>query len=433
MLGALLADGSLIWRVDRLVAPASFYLDSHQAIYKACVDLAADNTEIDLVTVTDALRRADKLETAGGVAYISGLADELPDVANVEHYARIVAEHAARRLVIDTARQMAQAAVRGAEKAAVIAEHAVDTLLGLPAPDDGHAPELVGSILKRHLEDAEARRKDGREVVEGIRTGLASLDAVLHPMAAGQLIIMAAATGIGKTSLALQIAGHASVSQGKRVLFLSLEMSKTDVAHRAAAQLSRVPSGVIQRASFSREDWGSMATTTDLLLDRPFRVADYADLTLAKINNLVRREQRAAGLDMLIVDYLQLISPPGRSSESRAAEVAQFSRGLKRLSGVHGIPVLALAQLNRGYDHRRGGEDDEGEGRIVLPQLSDLRESGAIEQDADAVIFLARRMSTEGPVGRDAKLLLAKQRGGRAGVVISLVWAPDIQLLEEAA
>ena len=428
VLGACLADPSCYWRAAEIVGGEHFYDEPNRHVFQAMADLASSNVEIDLLTVTDRMSAAGTLKAAGGTAYVASLADGLPDPANVEHYARIVREHANRRDLMEIGRQLYDSAQRGAQPPQEIGEVAVNAILrttDVGATDDAGD---MGDILAEVLKDAEQRKCEGKGLT-GWRTGVPGIDAVMKPMRPGQLITIGGGTGTGKTSLALQIAGNV-VRAGGSVYYATLEMLKGEVTTRFAAQQVAVGSTMIELFSFAADELQRLLGLQDYLQERPRAWVDgYRAMTLARLQARAKaRKQRWGGLDLLIVDYLQLMLVTGKA-DNRTGEVSQITRGLKVLAGTDqlNVPVLALSQLSRDYDRRAPGS-----GPPSLPRKYDLRESGSIEQDSDVVLLLHRDTRPEATPEerREAKVVVAKQRSGREAEIVNLLWHPDWQSFE---
>jgi replicative DNA helicase len=405
VLGALLLNNDAIDYVADLLTAGDFYSAAHRRIYAAIAALLADGKRADVVTLRAVLERSDDLAAVGGLEYLGQLLEAVPTSKGVANYARIVRDrrlerdlHAAGQRLVELASDARPIAERLDQAQAVVlalSETAVS----------GEAP-TIGELLPALIERIEKRQQDDA-TLPGISTGLHDLDARLGGLHAGQLIVIAGRPGMGKSVLGAQIAEHLAIVDGHATAIFSLEMDRDELTERAlvrAAKLDadRVRTGKLQRA----EDWDALTMAVGKLHHAPIRIDDSAGATVGQIRAKARRLARQHGLRLVVVDYLQLMDGEG---ESRAEQVSTLSRGLKLLAKELRVPVIALSQLNRKCEERTNKR----------PQLSDLREGGSIEQDADVVIFLYRDevydelTQAKGVV----ELNIAKQRMGRTGTV----------------
>ncbi|MGE5236651.1 MAG: replicative DNA helicase [Acidobacteriota bacterium] len=420
VLGAVLADGNCFYRVVDIVGAEDFYSDAHRAIFAAFAQLAQDNRDIDLVTAADLLGRSGSLEAAGGVAYLSGLADDLPDPANVEHYANIVRERSVKRELLKISQELMATCARDEGDAMDALDGAESQILAIAERAMRGTFKAIGALVKdevRHIE-AIAHQK---APYTGIETGFRRLDELTSGLQRQELIILAARPGVGKTAMALNIAAHAALRNKLKVAVFSLEMSGQALVRRLLAAEARINIRRLTRGLLSKSvdsgdaragasDWKRLAEAADRLSDTELWIDDTAGLSVLELRGKCRRLQMEHGLDLVIVDYLQLMSS-GMRAENRTQEVSAISRGLKAIAKQLNVPLLSLSQLSR-QPERRGADQ--------RPQLSDLRESGSIEQDADVVVFINRktRAVTAADAGEEeedlrlAEVVIAKQRNG---------------------
>ncbi len=407
ILGAILLDDKAIHSAVETLRKEDFYLESHRRIFEKMFTLTADGTAVDLVTLKNELQRSDELESAGGAAYLASLTDGLPRAVNIEHYAQIVKEKATLRRMIQISNEIMTRSYQDEETAYEILgdiEKAVFEIANRQF-QTGFAPiePLVSSVYK-HIEEV-ANRKS---LITGVETGFAELDkmtAGLHP---SDLIIVAARPGLGKTSLCLNIAQFVALKKRQSVGVFSLEMSKEQLVKRLLCAEAEVDSHKVNTGFLNKEDWIKLGRAAGLLSQSKMFIDDTAGMSITEMRAKARRLSLEHGLDLLIVDYLQLMSGSSQRIENRTQEISQISRGLKALAKEINVPVLAISQLNRAIEARRGDH---------RPQLSDLRESGSIEQDADIVMFIYREDAlnpTEENSGV-AEIIVGKARNGPTG------------------
>ena len=409
VLGALLIDRDAIVEVADFLRAEDFYRPANGSIFAAVLDLYERREPIDIVTVAETLERAGQLETIGGRTYLSSLANQTPTAVHAVPYGRIVERKAVLRNLISAAGRIAGI---GYEDPAEIQE-AID-----------RAERELFSVSQRRVVDGFSRlsrllhdaydRLDylhaHRGEISGIRTGFADLDALTTGLQKSDLVVVAARPSVGKTSFALNIAEHAAVQDGKSVGVFSLEMSKEQLVLRLLSSVSIIDSQRLRSGFLEELDFARFAPAMNALSEAPMYIDDTPSISTMELRTKARRLQAESGLDLVIVDYLQLMQATTTSRDAnRVQEVSEISRGLKALARELSVPVIALSQLSRQPEMRESRE----------PRLSDLRESGAIEQDADLVLFLWRdkdRPAEEGDVdGEVIKLKLAKHRNGPTG------------------
>jgi replicative DNA helicase len=372
----------------------------------AAESLQKQGSAIDMVTMRQELSRLDLLERAGGAAYLTSLTDGMPRAVNIEHYAQIVKEKSTLRHIIQTSNEAMARAYQGEEKSSEILTDMESNLFAIAAREadgKGFLPiEPIVSQVFREIEECVSRKS----LIDGIPTGFTELDRITGGLHSGELIVVAARPGVGKTSLALNIATSAAGKPGKRVGIFSLEMSRSAVTKRMILAEAEVDRYKARSGYLNSEDWFRISAAAGKISQLPIYIEDSHDVTVLKLQARAHQLKRKVGLDLLVVDYMQLLDG-GKKTENRTQEISQISRSLKHLAKALGVPVIALSQLNREIEKRKGGR----------PQLSDLRESGSIEQDADVVIFIHREDAFN-PTHESngiAEIIIGKQRDGETG------------------
>jgi replicative DNA helicase len=425
ILGAILLDNHALNAAIEKIRSEDFFLSQHRQIFERMIQLGEKQQAIDVVTLMEDLSRRGELEAAGGIAYLSQLADGLPRVTNVEHYARIVKEKAVLRSLILSASAIQEQALAAGDDADVILDRAESVIFQLA--EDRVKVGLIGvkELVRDNYERLEKIFSEGRRIT-GLTTGYPGLDNETAGLQPSELIILAARPSMGKTALALNISENVALRLREPVAVFSLEMSKESLLLRLLASEARVDAHKFRTGHMGRDDWGKVTGALTNLADAPLWIDDSASSTVMEIGAKARRLKRDRGLSLLVVDYLQLVVPThtGRGT-NRQEEVSSISRGLKGLAKELKVPVLVLSQLTRAPER-----DDR------KPQLSDLRESGAIEQDADVVLFINRPnfYKTDLPEEDRAKaeLIIAKQRNGPTGSM-NFVFLARHTRFEEAA
>jgi len=432
VLGSLLLDNEVIPEVSRVLRPEDFYQSAHQAIYGAVLELHDQGKPVDLTLLTDSLRRTGKLEETGGYMYLAGLENHvLATSAAVEH-AEMVAEKSTLRRLMAAAETILREC--SGERREVLQQVEMAERLVFEVSQKTHAGRFLSvEALMQQAIDEIARLYVAHEPTVGLQTHIKDLDSLLGGFEKTALIILAARPSIGKTAFALNIVRNVSLQGGVPVGFFSLEMSAEQLNLRLLASEARLPGQRIRRGQIKEPEWERVRETASRLMDLPLYIDDTAGLTLMQLRSRARRlKKQRPDLGLLVVDYLQLMqSPPGRRDSNRQQEVAEISRGLKELAKELEVPILALSQLSRGIEQR--GKRDGGS----RPMLSDLRESGAIEQDADVVMFVHRervevQKDEEGrPVNRtqpiETEIIVGKNRNGPIGTA-QLLFIPDFTL-----
>lgn len=415
VLGALLLDNALFDQAAEILRPDDFYPDNHRRIYSRMESLYASARAVDLLTLKEELQKDGELETVGGVAYIASLVDGVPRTSNVEHYARIVKEKSLLRKLIHSANEILVRSFSNEESPLDLLERAEKAIFDISQEkiQSGflNLQDLLG-VAYKNIEALYQRK----ELITGIPTGFVELDHLTCGFQPSDLVIVAARPGLGKTSFALNVAQYAALHHGKAVGLFSLEMAARQLVTRLLCAEARVDGHKVRSGYLSKEDWNRLARGMSGLSQARIFIDDTPGLSIMEMRSKARRLKVERGLDLLIVDYLQLMSGSagGRVRyENRQQEISAISRGLKALSKELNIPLIAISQLSRAPEQRRGDH---------RPQLSDLRESGSIEQDADVVLFIYREdfykkdeeLSDESGV---AEIIIGKQRNGPLGTV----------------
>ncbi|MBI1746572.1 MAG: replicative DNA helicase [Acidobacteria bacterium] len=406
LLGAVFLDDKLFNNIVEILKLEDFYIEAHRKIFSKMSLLSAESKGIDFVTIKNELSKSGDLEAVGGGAYLASMTDGLPRAANVEHYARIVKEKSILRRLIFLSNETMARCYESDEDAPDILEDAERTIFQIAEEQvrSGFLP--IKEIIRQTFQDLEALYAR-KQMVTGLASGFQELDVMTSGLQPTDLIIVAARPGIGKTSFALNIAQFAAVKTKLTVGVFSLEMSASQLIKRMLCSEARIDAHKFRSGHLTKEDWGKVAVSMATISEAKLYIDDTAGLSLVELRSKARRLKAEHGLDLVIIDYLQLMSGKARF-ENRQQEISAISRGLKAVAKELAVPVIALSQLSRAPEMRRGDHK---------PQLSDLRESGSIEQDADLVMFLYREElynPTEENQGI-AEVIIAKQRNGPIG------------------
>ncbi|MBQ2058144.1 MAG: replicative DNA helicase [Firmicutes bacterium] len=415
VLGAILIDKDVFFSVSEFVKADDFYSGAHREIFSAMLDLYQRSEPIDVVTVSDALSRRSTLETVGGRVYVATLSAFVPTTANAVQYAKIVAEKAMLRRLISAAGGVVEEAMSEALDSRVVLDHAEQSILEIAKGSGNRDLISISEVMKRNLDQIREAEKNGGEV-PGLKTGFRSIDKLTNGFKKSDLIIVAARPSMGKTAFALNIAANAAIKEKKRVAIFSLEMNADSLGMRLLAMEARVDSSLLQLGTLSAEDWDSIQMASQRLAEADITIDESNGSTVMEIRNKCRRIAARGPIDLIIIDYLTLIEATGRA-ENRQQEVSAISRYLKQLAREMECPVIVVSQLSRAAEQRNGDK---------RPMLSDLRESGAIEQDADVVIFLYRSdyYKKKGEaLDNTCEVIVAKQRNGQTGTE-TLTWIP---------
>ncbi|MEH6531266.1 replicative DNA helicase [Photobacterium frigidiphilum] len=413
VLGGLMLDNEKWDRVAEKVVSKDFYSRPHRIIFEATAALLEGGQPLDLITLSEHLERADKLEDVGGFAYLAELAKNTPSAANIGAYAEIVRERALIRDMIAVANDIADAGYdpqgRTSEDLLDMAESKVFAIAE-QRTNDNEGPQSVDTILEKTLERIELLYQSPQDGVTGVSTGFSDLNKKTAGLQGSDLIIVAARPSMGKTTFAMNLCENAAMDQEKPVLIFSLEMPSEQIMMRMLASLSRVDQTKIRTGQLDDEDWARISSTMGILMEKKnMFIDDSSGLTPTELRSRARRIARDhGGLSMIMIDYLQLMRVPGMQ-DNRTLEISEISRSLKALAKELNVPVVALSQLNRSLEQRADKR----------PINSDLRESGAIEQDADLIMFIYRDevYNEESALKGIAEIIIGKQRNGPIGSV----------------
>jgi len=409
IISAILIDNDTLLEVLEVLSPDDFYKTAHQRIFAAISELFTKSEPVDLVTLTNLLREQNRLEEIGGATYLAQLVDTVPLAVNAQHYAKIVHDKACLRRLIEKSNAIARRCFEDRGNVDNIIDFAESSIFEISENKVKPSFYHIGQIIESNI-DALEERQGNRALVTGVATGYTKLDDLTAGFQQSDLIIMAGRPGMGKTALALNIAKYAAVDTGIPAAIFSLEMSKEQLSMRMLSSEARIDSSRMRRGFISQDDWMKITDAAGTLSEAPIYIDDSPDITVMEIRAKSRRLKMDKDIGLVIVDYLQLMKSSA-SAERRDLEISEISRSLKALAKELALPVVALSQLNRELEKR-------GDKR---PQLSDLRESGALEQDADVVAFIYRdelyNRDENNPNRGKAEIIVAKQRNGPTGNV----------------
>ena len=407
VLGAmLLSHDAVIVAMEKLQSQ-DFYRDVHRIIFEAMEHLHRENKEIDVITLPDELKRMKKLDDVGGLEYVLNLPNLVGSAANIEYYANIVAEKALARNLISTCTELTTEADDGQKETEALLDDAERRILQLSDTKNRGDFASVGAVVEVTL-DKITKLYENKAGLTGLPTGFRDLDRMTSGLQPSDLILVAARPSMGKTAFTLNIAQNVGVRQHKTVAFFSLEMSQEQLVQRLLCQIAHIDSQKLRTGQLnSDEEWTRLTDACDKLYESPIYIDDTPGISVAEMRSKARRLKSEHGLDLIIVDYLQLMQ--GRNAESRQQEISEISRSLKALARELKVPLIALSQLSRSVESRQDKR----------PMLSDLRESGALEQDADIVSFLYREdyYDKETENQHITEVILAKHRNGPVGSV----------------
>ncbi len=414
VLSAMLMDQDAILRAVETLDDTMFYAERNRRLFRAMSAITQQGTVVDPLTLAEELNRRGELEAAGGKEYIGFLVDAVPTAANVEYHAKIVREKALLRSLIQVSTGIVTDAFAGQHTAAELLDAAESRIFQVSQQRQNEGFTRIKELMWPAMERIEALQRGGKTIT-GVASGFNDLDEITSGFQNSDLVIVAARPSMGKTALTLNIAQHAAIENNVPVAFFSLEMSKEALVQRLLTSEARVDAQRLRKATLRDDDLPRLARAAGILSSAPIWIDDTPGLTLLEMRSKARRLKVDANVGLVIVDYLQLMQGP-TNSESRQQEVSQISRGLKALAKELAVPVVALSQLSRAPELRTGENK--------RPQLSDLRESGAIEQDADLIMFLYRQEFYDGPTDKDgnslegkAEIIVGKQRNGPTGSV----------------
>lgn len=411
VIGSMIMDREAIEAVKDTIQEEDFYHPDLKIIYEVMVALYNTNRPVDLVTLQSALTDRDVLGQVGGIEYLSKLAMAVPTSAHAKHYALIVKEKSTLRKVIKASQDIMAEAYDGSQPVETVLNGAEETIFNIVQNRDSGEFTSVAELVNPMLTKLELLTKNQGKVT-GISTGFLDLDYRTAGMQPSDLVLVAARPSMGKTAFALNVVQHAAVHEKKVCALFSLEMSKDQLLNRMVCSEAMVDAQKVRTGDLEDEDWSKISMGAVILAESPIYIDDTAGITIADMRAKCRKLKMEHGLDLIMIDYLQLMSGGGKQ-QSREQEISEISRGLKALAREMSAPVVALSQLSRACESRADHR----------PMLSDLRESGAIEQDADVVMFLYRDeyYHPDSEQKNQAELIIAKQRNGPTGT-INLVW-----------
>jgi replicative DNA helicase len=415
VIGAMLLDKNAAVKAIEILHPDSFYRDAHRFIFEAILELFDRGEPIDLVTLTETLRKSGRLESVGGAVYIADLLNSVPTAANIEHYAKIVEEKAVLRRLIEAGTQIVSNAFNEPEDVDQILDNAEKAIFDIALKRVREGFYRIDSVIKRVLDKIDSLYGK-KEAITGTPTGFPDLDQLTAGFQNSDLIIIAARPAVGKTAFALNIAQNVAIRHKIPVAVFSLEMSKDQLAQRMLCSEGEVDAQRLKTASLSDTGWKKLTRALGRLSEAPIYIDDTASITATEIRAKARRLKIEKGLGLVIVDYLQLMRGKARI-ENRVQEISDIARSLKTLARELEVPVVALSQLSRAVEQRTDR----------IPRLSDLRESGEIEQTADLVMFIHRDdyYNPQSERGNIAEIIIAKQRNGPIGT-LELVFRKEI-------
>ena len=403
VLGAMLIKKEAIVEVQEILQPEDFYRETHRLVYEAMIELSGNDEAVDLVTLTEQLRKSGILEKIGGLPFLTQLANAVPTAANVTYHAKIVKEKAELRRLISAATEIAGAAYEDADSVENIMDAAEKKILSVAGSQNGGAFESMKSIVMRTFERINVLY-ESKGGLTGLSCGFKDLDKLTSGLQKSDLILVAARPSMGKTAFTLNIASYVGLHGGK-VAFFSLEMSKEQLMQRMLCAEGGIDATRLRTGQLDAKEWNRLVETADRLSRAPIYIDDTAGITVMELRSKARRLKAEHGLDLIIIDYLQLMQGrPSRNGDNRQQEISEISRSLKALARELDVPVIALSQLSRSVESRQ----------VKKPMLSDLRESGSLEQDADIVMFLYREdyydKDTENK--NITEIIIAKHRNG---------------------
>lgn len=411
VIGAMIIDKSAIAKALEKLNDEDFYRDGHKVIFKAIREMFSKDMAVDLVTLLEYLKSTDMLEKAGGVTYISEVSSSVITTANLEAYIKIVEEKSTLRKLIKSATNIIEESYNKQDKVEEVLDLAQKKIFDLAEKQGSNDYEPLANVLERGFLEIE-RLFNNKGSITGVGSGIRDLDAKTSGFQKGDMVLIAARPSMGKTTFSLNIAEHAALREGKSVVIFSLEMSKEQLAYKLLCSEANVDMLKLRTGNLDDDDWERIARATGPLSKARIYIDDTAGLSVMEMRSKCRKIKMEHGIDMILIDYLQLMSGSS-GSESRQQEVSEISRSIKALAKEMECPVIALSQLSRAPEQRADHR----------PMLSDLRESGSIEQDADVVMFLYRdeyynKETEEKNIG---ECIIAKQRNGPVGTV-KMAW-----------
>ncbi|MCR4943301.1 MAG: replicative DNA helicase [Clostridium sp.] len=410
VIGSMIIDKSAIVQVAERLEENDFYRDGHKIIFKAIFEMFRDDIAVDLLTLLEYLKSNDLLERAGGVSYITEVSSSVPTTANLSSYIKIVEEKSTLRKLIKASTSIIEDSYNKQGEVAAVLDKAEKKIFDIAEKRSTNDFEPLNAVLERGFLEIE-RLFNNRGEITGVGSGIKDLDAKTSGFQKGDMVLIAARPSMGKTTFALNIAENAALKEGKSVVIFSLEMSKEQLAYKLLCSQANVDMLKLRTGTLEDIDWENIARATGPLSKAKIYIDDTAGVSVMEMRSKCRKIKMEYGIDLILIDYLQLMS--GSSSENRQQEVSEISRSIKALAKEMQCPVIALSQLSRAPEQRADHR----------PMLSDLRESGSIEQDADVVMFLYRDeyYNKESDDRGTAECIIAKQRNGPVGTV-KMAW-----------
>lgn len=406
VIGSMIIDKNAIVKAIEKLSEDDFYRDGHKVIFKAIFDMFKDDMAVDLLTVLEYLKSTDQLDRAGGVTYITEVSSSVPTTANLSSYIKIVEEKSLLRKLIKASTAIIEDSYNKQGEVSNVLDLAEKKIFDIAEKKNSNDFEPLSSVLERGFLEIE-RLFNNRGDITGVGSGFVDLDSKTSGFQKGDMVLIAARPSMGKTTFALNIAEHVALREGKSVVIFSLEMSKEQLAYKLLCSEANVDLLKLRTGALDDKDWENIARATGPLSKAKIYIDDTAGVSVMEMRSKCRRLKMEYGIDLILIDYLQLMS--GSSSENRQQEVSEISRSIKALAKEMECPVIALSQLSRAPEQRADHR----------PMLSDLRESGSIEQDADLVMFLYRDeyYNKETEEKNVAECIVAKQRNGPVGTV----------------
>ena len=410
VLGSMMIDKNVIAQAVEILSAEDFYRDAHKYIFKSIVEMYQRDEPIDEITLLEHLKSTDRLEKSGGISYITEIGSSVFTTANVKSYIKIVEDKATLRKLIDSSTKIIESCYNNQDDVEKVIDVAEQKIFDLAEKKSSSDFEPLSDILERGFEQIETLFNNKGEVT-GVGSGFKDLDDLTSGFQKGDMILIAARPSMGKTTFALNIAEHAALREGKSVVIFSLEMSKEQLAYKLLCSEANVDMLKLRTGNLEDKDWENIARASGPLSSAKIYIDDTAGVSIMEMRSKCRRLKIEYGIDLILIDYLQLMS--GSGEESRQQEVSEISRNIKAIAKEMQCPVIALSQLSRAPEQRADHR----------PMLSDLRESGSIEQDADLVMFLYRDeyYNKETEEKNVAECIIAKQRNGPVGNV-KLAW-----------
>ncbi len=422
VLGGILLENQAMPNVVEILQDEDFYREAHRKIFRAMLDLSERNDPVDLITLTEEVNRKGSLQDVGGAVYLASLADEVPTAANILYYAKIVKEKSVLRQLIEAATEVARQGYEQPEDAVAFLDKAEQTILEISRRQQRQGFVPLRTVLQDAFQTIE-QLYDKQGMLSGVGTGFVEFDHKTSGLQRSDLIIIAGRPSMGKTAFALNIARNVAVKGGTPVAVFSLEMSREQLATRLLCAEAKIDASKLRSGYIKRADFPKLTKAADVLSRAPIFIDDSPAMHVREMRGKARQMKREHQIELIIVDYLQLMQGTGRV-ENRVQEISEISRSLKQLAKELNIPILALSQLNRGVENRPDKR----------PMLADLRESGAIEQDADVIAFIYREefYFRDKPECRGkAELIIGKQRNGPVGTV-DLIFQPEYTMFHDA-